>query len=92
MKPSPEWSQRLLAADGVDHVDASLQAAKENKYYADTNGTVTTQQRVRVQVEVEAISVDSVTGAFESMRTIGPPFTTLVWPPGTCWSRQRPAG
>jgi len=68
-----EWSQRLLAADGVDHVDASLQVAKENKYYADTNGTVTTQQRVRVQVEIEAISVDSVTGAFESMRTIGPP-------------------
>ena len=68
-----EWSQRLLAADGVDHVDASLQAAKENKYYADTNGTVTTQQRVRVQVELTAVAVDGVTGAFESMTTIAPP-------------------
>jgi TldD protein len=68
-----EWSLRLLAAEGVDHVDASLHAVKENKFYADTNGTTTTQQRVRVEAELEAIAVDSVTGAFESMRTLAPP-------------------
>ncbi len=42
-----EWSTRLLAANGVDHVDASLLTVHENKFYADTAGTVTTQQRVR---------------------------------------------
>jgi TldD protein len=68
-----EWSLRLLAAEGVDHVDASLHAVKENKFYADTNGTTTTQQRVRVEAELEAIAVDKVTGAFESMRTLAPP-------------------
>ncbi len=40
-----DWSARLLAADGVDHVDASLLTVHENKFYADTAGTVTTQQR-----------------------------------------------
>src|ERR1700712_3375463 len=30
-----ELSERLLAADGVDHVDARLMQAQENKYYAD---------------------------------------------------------
>ncbi|MFB7511162.1 PmbA/TldA family metallopeptidase, partial [Streptomyces broussonetiae] len=43
-----EWSARLLAAQGVDHVDASLLTVHENKFYADTAGTVTTQQRVRL--------------------------------------------
>lgn len=31
-----EWSARLLAADGVAHVDASLMTVHENKFYADT--------------------------------------------------------
>jgi TldD protein len=73
-----EWSRRLLAADGIDHVDASVHAVKENKFYADTGGTVTTQQRVRVHPVVEAVSVDAegkygTPGAFESMRTLAPP-------------------
>src|SRR6266566_3842285 len=42
-----EWSARLLAAEGVSHVDAELLAVQENKFYADLAGTVTTQQRVR---------------------------------------------
>src|SRR5882724_4857134 len=73
-----QWSRRLLAADGIDHVDASLHAVKENKFYADTGGTVTTQQRVRVHPVVEAVAVDAegkygTPGAFESMRTLAPP-------------------
>jgi TldD protein len=72
------WSRRLLEADGVDHVDAYVQAVKENKFYADTNGTVTTQQRVRVHPTLEAMTVDAegvhgTPGAFESMRTLAPP-------------------
>ncbi|GAA3307148.1 TldD/PmbA family protein [Streptomyces cinereospinus] len=68
-----EWSGRLLAADGVDHVDASLLTVHENKFYADTAGTVTTQQRVRLHPQLTAVSVDESTGEFDSMRTIAPP-------------------
>ncbi len=68
-----DWSSRLLAADGVSHVDASLLTVQENKFYADTAGTVTTQQRIRLHPWLEATSVDGRTGAFESMRTLAPP-------------------
>jgi TldD protein len=67
------WSQRLLAATGVDHVDATVRAAQENKYYADLAGTVTTQQRIRVDPDVTAVSIDASSGAFETMRTLAPP-------------------
>jgi TldD protein len=66
------WSEMILAAGGIDHADATLSAAQENKYYADTAGTTTTQQRVRVHPSVSAVKVDP-SGAFDSMRTIGPP-------------------
>ncbi|MEU8132560.1 TldD/PmbA family protein [Streptodolium elevatio] len=66
-----QWSRDLLAADGVDHVDASLMAVQENKFYADTAGTTTTQQRVRLHPQLTAVAVTG--GAFESMRTIAPP-------------------
>ncbi|MDT4934695.1 MAG: TldD protein [Pseudonocardiales bacterium] len=68
-----ELSERLLAADGVDHVDASLMQVLENKYYADTAGTTTTQQRVRMHPVFTAVNVDRAAGAFSSMRTIAPP-------------------
>jgi TldD protein len=67
-----EWSQRLLAADGVDHVDATLQLRRENKFYADLAGTTTTQQRVRLHPELTAVRVDTAGGAFDTMRTCGP--------------------
>jgi TldD protein len=68
-----ELSSRLLASDGVDHVDASLMQVLENKFYADTNGTSTTQQRVRVHPSFTAVNVDRAAGAFSSMRTLAPP-------------------
>jgi TldD protein len=68
-----EWSSRLMAAQGVSHVTASLLTVQENKFYADTAGTVTTQQRIRLNPELEAVSVDERTGAFDSMRTLAPP-------------------
>ncbi|AHC26447.1 MULTISPECIES: TldD/PmbA family protein [Mycobacteriaceae] len=68
-----DYSERLLAADGVDHVSASLQAVKEQTYYADSFGTSTTQQRVRVQPQLDAVSVDAAAGSFETMRTLAPP-------------------
>jgi TldD protein len=68
-----DFSARLLAADGVSHVDAGLLAVQENKFYADTAGTTTTQQRVRIHPELTAVAVDSASGEFDSMRTIAPP-------------------
>ncbi|MFC8008420.1 TldD/PmbA family protein [Streptomyces olivaceus] len=68
-----DWSARLLAADGVDHVDASLLTVHENKFYADTAGTSTTQQRVRLHPVLTAVSVDGSSGEFDSMRTLAPP-------------------
>ncbi len=73
-----DYSGRLLAADGVDHVSAGLQAVKEQTYYADTFGTSTTQQRVRLQPSLEATSVDPAAGTFETMRTLAPP-TARGW-------------
>ena len=68
-----ELSERLLAADGVDHVDASVQQVLENKFYADSHGTMTTQQRVRMNPEFTAVRVDRAAGSFDSMRTLAPP-------------------
>jgi TldD protein len=68
-----ELSERLMAADGVDHVDASLMQVIENKFYADTAGTMTTQQRVRIHPDFTAVNVDRGAGAFYSMRTLAPP-------------------
>ncbi|WP_369135005.1 TldD/PmbA family protein [Modestobacter sp. I12A-02662] len=68
-----ELSERLLAADGVEHVQSSVLQVKEQKWYADTAGTRTRQQRVRIHPEFTALTVDRTTGAFESMRTLAPP-------------------
>jgi len=68
-----EWSERLLSADGVDHVDAALEQVLENKFYADLAGTITTQQRVRLHPLLTATSVDRASGSFETMQTLGPP-------------------
>ncbi|MDP3711961.1 MAG: TldD/PmbA family protein [Mycobacteriales bacterium] len=67
-----QWSQRLLASDEVDHVDVSLQQAMENVFYADSAGTRTTQQRVRLQPQVTGTRVDPG-GGFETMRTLAAP-------------------
>ncbi|MGY1986321.1 TldD/PmbA family protein [Blastococcus sp. SYSU DS0669] len=66
-------SEQLLAADGVEHVQATCMLVKEQKYYADTAGTRTRQQRVRVNPDLTALAVDRATGSFESMRTLAPP-------------------
>jgi TldD protein len=68
-----EYSGRLLAADGVDHVSAGLQAVKEQTFYADTFGSSITQQRVRTMPTLEAVAVDAAAGTFETMRTLAPP-------------------
>ncbi|SOD94993.1 TldD/PmbA family protein [Blastococcus haudaquaticus] len=68
-----ELSEQLLAADGVEHVQSRCMHVKEQKYYADTAGTRTRQQRIRISPEFTALTVDRATGSFESMRTLAPP-------------------
>jgi TldD protein len=81
-----ELSERLLAADGVDHVDGSLAHVLENKFYADTAGTTTTQQRVRIHPQFTAVRVDRGAGAFYSMRTVaGPAGRGWEYLTGTGW-------
>ncbi|MER6343556.1 TldD/PmbA family protein [Streptomyces sp. NPDC001595] len=67
-----ERSGRLLAAPGVRHADAALQAVRESKFYADTSGTRVTQQRVRVLPEFTAHAPDPATGELVSLRTTAP--------------------
>ncbi|RFU42990.1 TldD/PmbA family protein [Actinomadura logoneensis] len=66
-----DWSRRLLGDARVDHVDAALLQVRENKFYADLNGTVTTQQRVRLHPVVEATGITDT--AFDTMRSLAPP-------------------
>ena len=68
-----ERSSRLLASRAVDHVAAVVQQVHENKFYADTSGTTTTQQRVRVHPFMEAYGADRDRGLLDSMRTLAPP-------------------
>jgi TldD protein len=68
-----DWSAGLLAHDVVAHAEASSHAVMENKFYADLAGTTTTQQRVRVNVVLEAVGTDKESGRFDTMRTIAPP-------------------
>ena len=86
------WSRQLLAAKDVSHTDATLRQVKENKFYADLAGTMTTQQRVRMQCEVTATWVDEHSGRFETMRTIAPPvgrgWEHLVGPTAWDWDGE----
>ena len=68
-----EWSSQLLAFDVVAHAEASAHMVLENKFYADLAGTTTTQQRMRVNVQLEAVGVDKESGRFDTMRTLAPP-------------------
>ncbi len=68
-----DYSGRLLSADGVDHVSAFVTAVKEQTFYADTFGSSITQQRVRVMPSLDAVTVDTAAGSFDSMRTLAPP-------------------
>ncbi len=80
-----ERSAGLLAAADVTHVDAALMQVRENKYYADLAGTSTTQQRVRLHSQLEAVRIDD-SGAFETMRTLAPPVGRgWEWMTGTGW-------
>ena len=64
-------SSKLLASGHVNHTSATTMYVKEQKHYADSHGTSTTQQRVRIQTQIDAISIGE--HGFESMRTLAQP-------------------
>ena len=64
-------SSKLLASGSVNHTNATTMYVKEQKHYADSHGTSTTQQRVRIQTQIDAISIGD--HGFESMRTLAQP-------------------
>ena len=66
-----DWTRRLRTGAAVDHATAFVMAVQENKYYVDTAGTSTTQQRVRMQPGFEAMGTGADT--FDSMASIAPP-------------------
>jgi TldD protein len=66
-----ELSERLSRAPGVTHTDATLGYAQENTFYADLLGTSVTQQRIRIEPQLTAVSVGE--RGFSSMRTLAPP-------------------
>lgn len=68
-----DWSRRLLAASPVEHVYAKIRIAQENKFYADSANTVTTQQRVRIYPQLTVVAASGAGNSFETMRTLGPP-------------------
>src|SRR4051794_33644198 len=65
-----EWSRRLGEHQSVDHVAASVHQVRENKFYADSHGTTTTQQRVRLNPVLEIHGADRAAGVVDSMRSI----------------------
>ncbi len=66
-----DLSNKLLKSGNVNHVGANTMYVKEQKFYADSYGTSTTQQRVRIQTQIEAVNVGD--HGFESMRTLAQP-------------------
>jgi len=79
-----ELSNRLLKSVSVNHATASCMYVKEQKHYADGYGTSTTQQRVRIQTQIDAISVGG--HGFESMRTLAQPAGFgWEWMSGKVW-------
>jgi TldD protein len=79
-----ELNEVLLDSPHVSHATAMLAYVCENKYFANLAGTTTTQQRMRIQTQLTAVSVGD--HGFATMRTTGPP-TGRGWEylTGTGW-------
>jgi TldD protein len=67
-----DWSSALLSAGSVNHVDASVRTVQECVFYADLAGTITTQQRIRLEPELTVVGLDAA-GGFETLTTLAPP-------------------
>lgn len=68
-----DWTERLRAHGAVDHAAAFVVQVQENKFYADLQGTRTTQQRVRLMPHFEAMGTHLTSGIYDSMASIAAP-------------------
>ena len=68
-----DYSDRVLSAEGVSHVNVHVTSVHECKFYANSEGSSFTQQRVRIGPNLQAIAVDTETGRFDTMDTCAPP-------------------
>ena len=68
-----DWSARLRRGAAVDHASSWLMQFHECTFYADSAGTRTTQQRVRMFPGFEASGTDQSTGTYDAMSSIAPP-------------------
>ncbi len=68
-----QWGcEQLLADARVQHVDATANAVREETLYADSQGTHTSQLRVRLQAAFTAVQLDDA-GGFTQLSTLAPP-------------------
>lgn len=65
------WTSTVLATGGT-HAEAYVHSVKEQKFYADLDGTRTVQQRVRLHPEVTAVVVAD-DGRVDTVRSLAPP-------------------
>jgi len=66
-----QLSDALKRQSGVEHTSVACMYVQENKFFANLEGTQTSQQRVRIQADVEAVAVTD--DGFFTMRTVAPP-------------------
>lgn len=68
-----ELNERALKSGRIDHVTSEAYLVSEQKFFASLAGSRITQQRVRVNGDLNAVRIDKSTGAFETMGTAAPP-------------------
>jgi TldD protein len=66
-------NDRMLAGGKVQHADSHAMAVKENKYFANLEGSRITQQRVRINGEIKATRIYPDSGEFDTMASATPP-------------------
>lgn len=66
-------NRRMLDSGQVQHVTSFVAQVMENKFLANLDGSVITQQRVRVAGDVQAVRTEASSGAFETMSSTAPP-------------------
>lgn len=80
-----DLNSTLLKSPSVNFASAFSMFVKEQKHYADSYGTSTTQQRVRMQTQIEAFNVGDK--GFESIRTLAQPAGFgWEWMDNTAWN------
>ncbi len=62
----------LLSSAKVDRADSYARQRLENKFFANLDGSHITQQRIRVDAEIDALKIDERSGEFQTMSSIAP--------------------